>query len=113
MSISLSSLTWSECIGGTPTAGKLGSMEVHYTENGRGTVTAPELEFAWGPCGYRPESGDMGLLTPTPKGLSEGKLDVMMEFTRTNPFLPGCPSPILWQAEYRITSPKPVYVAAS
>lgn len=118
VSISLTSLTWSECEGApTPVTTKLGSLEVHYTEEGgvhRGVVTASELEIAFEPfCAYKIEPGvAMGLITGSPETGSEAILHIEAKFTRTNPLLPGCSSPIYWLARFRITSPNPLSVAS-
>lgn len=114
--ISLTSLTWSECEGApTPTATKRGSLEVHYTENGRGLVTDPELEIAFEPfCAYKAQSGaNLGLITSSSETGTEAVMHVELELTNVNPLLPGCGESIHWLAQFKFTSPNPLYVAGS
>lgn len=111
-------LTFEECGNHTVTVLKKGSLETHHissTDNGTVTSSGAEITFLTHTfllgtihCIYATESTDLGTLT----GGNPAKLSVEAEVAgvTTSAF---CSEKATWTAEYEVTSPKPLYVAAA
>jgi hypothetical protein len=121
-SIEAKNLTWEEC--STPNGKctvatvKGGTLEVHSTAtSGNGTLTSNGAEitsscasiFGTIHCLYVTENEDLGTVT----GGNPATMDI--ESTPINQLATSglCPSAPKWDAKYEVTSPKPLYVAAS
>jgi hypothetical protein len=90
---------------------KGGTLEVHWIEGTHhGTVTSKEAEvtvnIAGVSCTYGSQNGtDIGILT----GGSMGTMEINAVVNKVaGSFL--CPSTAIWQANYTITEPEPIYV---
>jgi hypothetical protein len=114
VSMSISELKWLEC----PRQFQmpvLGALEIHYTSAGNGTVTLKNFKYTTVingayHCTYEAGSGiHFGTLT----GGSEAAIAVNASVPRTSGNIIVCPSEIRWTANFTITTPKPLYLAAS
>ena len=93
-----------------------GSMEIHYTSAGSGTVTVSGIEAVYPEaspqCVYKLGVGgaaDLGTLT----GGASPALKVSAVFKRSSGNVFTCGAETRWTAEFRVTTPTPLYVAAS
>jgi hypothetical protein len=113
VSLPIEQLSWAEC----PRAYtflKRGSLEIHYASEANSTVTLKESEytmiFVGFDCVYGSGSGvHFGTLT----GGSEPTIHVVATIPRTAGNILACPPEIRWTADFEITTPTPLHVAAS
>ena len=90
---------------------KTGSMSVEHTVGTmNGKLTTANIELTWncmgmGHCIYG--EGPFGTLT----GGATGTLDVNATMTRVKGAPPGCPATVSWKGNYKVLTPKPVYVS--
>jgi hypothetical protein len=114
VSMPIAAMQWSNC----PRAWvflKKGTLEIHYAATGNGTVTLKnseytEVTFTGYHCVYGSGSGvHFGTL----KGGTEPAFEVEAGIKRIAGNILGCPNEIRWTAHLSITSPTPLYVAAS
>jgi hypothetical protein len=111
---SLETLTFAECLAEVATL-QAGSIEIHYTSGGNGTLTtAKSVEWTYqdglrGKCSYSTGAGtDVGVL----KGGSEPLVEVSAVGTL---FAGGaaCWMQTRWTDKLKVTTPTPLFVAAS
>jgi hypothetical protein len=114
----ISTLTFTECEGGTPTSPVAvpGSLEVHTegsTSNGNGTLTSKNAKVivhntAVGTCEFETSSTgtDLGKLT----GGTPAKLVISGVVIRVGGSNPFCGSNSTWKGTYKVTSPSTLLV---
>jgi hypothetical protein len=107
----ISSLTWESCTNPTSTL-TLGELAVHHitgTENGTLTASGTEVtvQGIFGvSCTYGAGSG---ITLGTVKGGSPASITISTKVKKTaGSFV--CPSEPTWTAEYKVTSPSPLYI---
>lgn len=114
VSMPISELKWLEC----PRQFQmpvLGALEIHYTSAGNGTVTLKNFSYTTViagayHCTYDSGSGvHFGTIT----GGSPATIAVSAAIPRTSGNIIVCPSEIRWTANLSLTTPTPLYVAAS
>jgi len=102
-------LAWGTCTKTTHTLTN-GELEIHHitgTDNGTLTVVGTEVTVntIFGSCVFT--ASDIGTLV----GGSPAKISMVNQVVKRLSGL--CPSEVLWTAEWEVTSPKPLWVAAS
>jgi hypothetical protein len=113
-SISVSSLTWSNCVFTTDTL-KGGEFEIHWTSGINGIVTVSGLEVTintglFGTCVFTSGTSKVTFGTLTGSTSGDAVLDVNTIMTRVSGL---CPSTAKWVGTYTITSPTPLHVTGS
>jgi len=117
-SLAAKDLTFTGCVEGPVASLGAGELEIHWIAGGvDGTLTAKGLEITVmyekvRHCVYALSAmTDIGKLTGSKSSTSHAMLEIEATLARKSGFL--CPSQIVWQAEYTVTEPKPLYVVSS
>lgn len=111
----LSSMSFAECTGGSPTAvAKPGSLEIEATSSGHGTVRSSGLEIivhntSVGTCVFKTSNTDIGTLTDSSVTGTNATIDVEGQVSSSEPN-PFCGSTATWKGSYKVTTPNPLYV---
>lgn len=90
------------------------SLEIHWTSGWNASITAKGTEititYFGQDCVYGvPGGGSTGIASLV--GTKTAEIWLSMELARLSGF--GCPEKMVWKAKYEVTSPSPLYVAAS